>query len=151
MTNNQLTTKIDKFIVFKIADYLLALPMSDVLKVVNFPPGSNHLGAMGLVQLGRHTIRVLDLHQQLSSGEVSSVANNLPFLIIIRHSQGELCGIAVDDTPNLMEFPLELMRSVPQSFGQSSILEMVSHTLVLSEEEVTTTIFLLDVKQLFAL
>jgi len=148
MTNNQLTTTVDKFIVFKIADYFLALPMSDVLKVVNFPVGSN-LGSMGLVQLGRHMIRVLDLHQQLGSSNISSLANNPPFLLIIRNPQGELCGIAVDDTPNLIELPLEMMYAVPQSYGQSSIMEIVSHTVVLSEEEVTTTIFLLDLKRLF--
>ncbi|NET60911.1 MAG: chemotaxis protein CheW [Symploca sp. SIO2E6] len=141
-------TKVDKFIVFKIADYLLALPMSDVLKVINFPPSGN-LGAMGLVQLGRHTIRVFDLHEQLNSGEISSLANHPHFLLIIRNPQQELCGIAVDDTPNLMELPLEMMRSVPKSFGQSSISEMVSHTVVLSEDAVTTTIFLLDVQRLF--
>ncbi len=150
MTNNeQLTTKVDKFIVFKIDDYLLALPMSDVLKVVKFPPSSN-LGTMGLVQLGRHTIRVLDLHQQLSSADVSPLANNPPFLVIIRNPQGELCAIAVDNTPNLIELPLEMMRSLPQSSSQSSILEMVSHAAVLSEKEVTTTILLLDVKRLLS-
>jgi len=62
------STVVDKFIVFKIADCLLGLPMSDVLKVVTCPPVENGgMKAMGLVQLGRHTIRVLDLHQQLSS------------------------------------------------------------------------------------
>ncbi|NEP11477.1 MAG: hypothetical protein F6K14_14950 [Symploca sp. SIO2C1] len=145
--NEQLTTKVDKFIVFKIDDYLLALPMSDVLKVVNFPSISN-LGAMGLVQLGRHTIRVLDLHEQSLTADVSPLANNPPFLVIIRNAQGELCAIAVDNTPNLIELPLEMMRTLPQSSSQSSILEMVSHAAVLSEEEVTTTIFLLDVKRL---
>lgn len=148
MKNNQKTTTVDKFIVFKIADYLLALPMNDVLKVVNFPLSSN-LKAMGLVQLGQHTIRILDLHRQLSSGDISSLANNPPFLLIIRNPQGELCGIGVDKTPNLMELPLEIMRSVPHSSGQSSILEIVSHAAILSQEEATTTVFLLDGSRLF--
>lgn len=144
--HNELT--VDKFIVFKIADCLVALPMSDVLKVVNCPPVDNGgLRAMGLVQLGRHTIRVLDLHQQLSPKELSPSSKNQPFLVISRSSQGELVGISVNEPPNLMELPRESMRCIPHSERKSGGLELISHAAVISQKEVTTTILLLDLKR----
>ena len=141
--------KIGKFIVFKIADYHLALPMSDVIKVVNCSPMvSNGLQKMGVIQLGHHMIRVVDLHEQLSSGGSDDLPNDPPFLVIIRGSGGELCGIPVEKPPNLVELPLEMMRSFPKSDQYDKpALNLVSHAAVVSQENVTTTIFLLDVKQ----
>jgi purine-binding chemotaxis protein CheW len=142
-------SKIGKFIVFKIADYHLALPMSDVIKVVNCSPMvSNGLQKMGVIQLGHHMIRVVDLHEQLSSGGSDHLPNDPPFLVIIRGSGGELCGIPVEKPPNLVELPLEMMRSFPKSDQYDKpALNLVSHAAVVSQENVTTTIFLLDVKQ----
>jgi purine-binding chemotaxis protein CheW len=143
-------SKAGKLIVFKIADYLLALPISDVLKVINCSAVENRgLRTMGVIQLGPHTIRILDLHlPQLNSGGLPQLPGNQPFLVITRTPQGELYAIAVDEPPNLMEIPLEMMRSLPPSHRQSSGLEMVSHAAVISQDEVTTTIFLLDVKRI---
>ena len=157
-------SKVGKFIVFTIGDYLLALPMSDVLRVINCPPvASAGLSAMGIVQLGHHTIRVLDLHQQLGirqglapTEELPQVSDHRPFLAIAkrcceaqiaRSPQGELCGILVDEPPNLMELPLEMIRSLPSSSSQSGILDIASHVVVLSQDDLTTTIFLLDVQR----
>jgi purine-binding chemotaxis protein CheW len=142
-------SKVGKFIVFKIADYHLALPMSDVIKVVNCSPMvSNGLQKMGVIQLGHHMIRVVDLHEQLSSGGSDDLPNDPPFLVIIRGSGGELCGIPVEKPPNLVELPLEMMRSFPKSDQYDKpALNLVSHAAVVSQENVTMTIFLLDVKQ----
>jgi len=142
-------SKVAKFVVFKVMDYLLALPIEDVLKAVNCSSvAGSGLRTMGVVQLGRHMIRVLDLHQHISVGSLSQLPANRPFLVIIRGSGGELCGIPVDEPPNLVELPLAMMQQLPKSQIQGNgVLEMVSHAAVLSQENVTTTIFLLDVKQ----
>jgi len=148
-------SKVGKFIVFKITDYLLALPINDVLKVVNCSSAaSKGLKTMGVVQLGRHMIRVLDLHEELGGRPelpptrgLSQLPADQPFLVITRGPQGELCGIAVDEPPNLVELPLELMQILPHSAHQSSVFKMVSHAAVLSQEDVTTTIFVLDMKR----
>jgi hypothetical protein len=166
-----------------------------VLKVVNCSLAvKTGLGKMGLVHLGRHTIRVLDLHQYLTvetgnlsqrrthrsreeenplgelwgvpplvrvaspTGEATGVTSlqngvpqesaNQPFLLIIRDQQGELCGFSVDEPPDLVEIPHQIMRSLPKSERQTKgVLEIVSHAFVVSQEDVTTTIFLLDVKR----
>lgn len=138
-----------KFIVFKIADFLLALPIDDVLKVVKYSAVENRgLSAMGIVQLGKYAIRLLDLHlPALGSGD-SPPQGNRPFLVITRGASGELCGIAVDEPPELMELPLESIQSLPPSDRHGKhALEWVSHIAVLAQDGVTTTIFLLDVKR----
>ena len=148
-----------KFIVFKIADYLLALPIGDVLKVVKCSSvASRGLRTMGLVEIGRHTIRVLDLHLHLSVetrnfaslqiGDLPQGNANQPFLVITRDQEGELCGISVDEPPDLLELPHQMMRSLPKSDRHGKgVLEMVSHAAVVSQKDVTTTIFLLDLNR----
>ena len=139
-------SKVGKFIVFKIMDYLLALPIEEVLKVVNCSPvASSSIRTMGVVQMGRHMIRVLDLHQRFSISNLPQLPANQLFLVITRGSGEELCGIPVDEPPNLVELPLDIMRRLPKSQLESNrLLELVSHAAVLAQENVTTTIFLLD-------
>ncbi len=142
--------KVEKFIVFKIADYLLGLPIGNVLKVVNcFSTENSRLKTMGIVQLGHHMIRIVDFYQPLVSGNLPPLPNEQSFLVITRDSQGELCGILVDEPPNLVELPLDMIRSPPKSDRQSSIFQMITHAAVLSQQEATTTIFLLDMNQAF--
>ncbi len=143
-------SQIGKFIVFKIADYLLALPISDVLKVVNFSPAnSKKLTTMGLVQIGKYMIKVLDLHQQLSLDTLHHWVDNPSFMVVTHDSQGELYGISVDEPPDIVELPLLTIRSLPKSTSHSKpIIEMVSHVAVLPEKEDIKTIFLLDLKQI---
>ncbi|HEY9710181.1 MAG TPA: hypothetical protein V6D48_18380, partial [Oculatellaceae cyanobacterium] len=83
-------SNVGKFIVFKIADYLLALPLNDVLKVVNCPSvASKGLKTMGVVQLGQHMIKVLDLHlPQLGAGDLTELTGHQSFLVITRDRQG---------------------------------------------------------------
>lgn len=127
----------------------MALPIADVLKVINCPVGDNHgLRSMGLVQLGRHTIRVFDWHEELNSNSLSTLTNRKSFLLIARTSYGELCAIVVDEPPNLVELPLDLMRSIPQSESRSSVFKLVSYAAVVSHNEMATTIFLLDLMRL---
>ncbi len=146
-------SQVSKFIVFKIADYLLALPLSNVLKVVNYSPvatqsATSLMRTMGVVQLGKHTIRVLNLHQYLSSAGLPQLPLKQPFLLIARVAMGELYGIWLEKPPNLLELHNETLRTIPKSERQSGTLEIISHTAVISENNVTTTIFLLDVQRL---
>ena len=143
-------SKVGKFIVFKVKDYFLALPIGDVLKVVNCPPiSSSALRPMGVVQLGRHTIRVLNLHERSSVGGLPELPNNQSFLVITRDHEAELWGIVVNAPPNLLELPLEMMQSLPKSNGNGKLLlDIVSHAAVVSQDEGTMTVFLLDVTRL---
>lgn len=159
-------SQVSKFIVFKIADYLLALPLGNVLKVVNYSLVAAHSGTpllrtMGVVQLGKHTIRVLNLHQHLSSDNLPQLALTQPFLLIAQVTRGELYGIWLEEPPNLLELHNEMLRTIPKSDSvavatpgasrQTGSLEIISHAAVLSENNVTTTIFLLDLQRTFNL
>lgn len=139
-------SQIGKFIVFKIADYLLGLPISDVLKVVNVSPGnSKKLTTMGLVQIGKYMIKVLDLHEHLVSDGLDHRVDNPSFMVVTNDSQGELYGISVNEAPDIVELPLLTIRSLPKSSIHSKpIIQMVSHVAVLPQKEDIKTIFLLD-------
>jgi chemotaxis signal transduction protein len=135
-----------KFIVFKIASYQWALPISDVVKVVNCSTLiDENLRSLDIVQLGQHIIKILDFNL-INSGELSQLSSPKTFLVITRNSQGEFCGIAVEEPPNLIDLPLEMIRSFPKSDGYSQCFDWVSH-VVISQEQVSTTIFLLDVRR----
>ncbi|MBW4633718.1 MAG: chemotaxis protein CheW [Iphinoe sp. HA4291-MV1] len=142
-------SQLNKFLVFKIADHLLALPISDVLRVVNLSPvNSKRLPTMGLVQIGKYTIKVLDLHQQLGS-DTFSHSSDPSFLVVAHDSQGELYGILVDEPPDIVELLPETIRSLPKSTNHSKpIIEIVSHVAVLSQKEDIKTIFLLNLKRI---
>ncbi|NEO15991.1 MULTISPECIES: chemotaxis protein CheW [unclassified Moorena] len=144
--------QLDKLIVFKIAEYSLCLPIIDVIKVVNLTTEiSREMKTMGLVQLGKHSIKIWDLHQQLGDGSLPDRSPKQRFLVIIRPRDSELWGIFVDDLPNVVELPEDMMRPIPKSYRQASVLEMISHAAVIPNEASTQKIFLLDLQQVGAL
>ncbi|MEC4818980.1 MAG: chemotaxis protein CheW [Scytonema sp. PMC 1069.18] len=136
----------DKFIVFKVANHLLALPIHQVIKVVNRSEIKiNKFTTMGLIQIGRHMIKLLDLHQQLNTESLSHASNPQSFLVITYDAQRELCGVLVDEPPDLMELPPEIVQPLPKSDNYSKFaIEMVSHVAVLTQKNLTQTIFLLN-------
>ncbi|MEB3180484.1 MAG: chemotaxis protein CheW [Nostocaceae cyanobacterium] len=143
-------TKVSKFIIFKITNYCLALPIYQVVKIVDFSNNNNEFTKIGLVQIGRHTIKILDLrwHNLEINSNLPTVSYQQPFLLIIRDLQKEFCGILVDETPDLLELPHEIIKAIPQSNRRSKgILEMVSHVAVVSQENLTRTIFILDLNR----
>ncbi|WP_315785051.1 chemotaxis protein CheW [Fischerella sp. JS2] len=149
MKTMQNQSKVEKIITFTVADYCLALPINAVLKVVNCPLKDNHkLSKMGLIQIGRNIIRILNLHQHLGIENVHQLLESQSFLLITSIFQGEICGILIYEPPDLLELPLEMMQPLSQSYYQSSLLEIVSHAIVVSQEKVTKTIFLLDMQQI---
>lgn len=142
-------TNTEKFIVFKVADCLLALSINDVLKVVNCSAlNSKKLTKMGLIQIGDRTIRLLDLQQQLNLDNLPQLSDNESFLVITRDLEGELCGVLVHEPPDLVELPPETIRPLPKSDIYSKATpDIVSHLAVLSYQEMMKTIFLLDLKR----
>lgn len=139
---------VDKLIVFKIADYFLALPISNVLKVMNYPPGNNEdLKAVGIVHIGRRAIALWDLHQILAGSDRLGSDASRPFLLIAQVFQKELCAIPVEEPPNLVELPRNSLQVLPQSFHQDKMRYLVSHVAVVPEGEKTFTIFLLDLNR----
>ncbi|MBE9011896.1 chemotaxis protein CheW [Pseudanabaenaceae cyanobacterium LEGE 13415] len=138
---------LEKFIVFTIADYRLALPIEKVVQIVNRPETTRELSKAGLVQMGRHVIQIFDLHHQLENG---IDPGHRPFLVITYSVSEGFCAIPVSEPPNLVEFPPELMQALPPSHDRSSILSIASHAATLEMDRVPATIFLIDVKRMVA-
>lgn len=136
-----------RIIVFTISDYQLALPLATVLKVMNCPPViSNISKSLGLVYIGQAAVRLINLHPKLDSGKSKQPETEWRFLIILQPRAGELWGIPVDNPPNLIELPLTAFRVLPESHRQTSLLGLASHVAIVSQEEMTSTIFLLDLE-----
>jgi purine-binding chemotaxis protein CheW len=141
-------SSVEPFIIFRIAAYLFALPIGDVLQVVNYPAQVSHeLSQLGMIQLGHHMIKVVDLHRFFNSEGFSQVPGSQSFLVITRDPQGEFCGIPVDEPPDLIEFSPEKLRSLSQDERQFGVAKLASHVIVLSWKEVSTTIFRLDLQR----
>ncbi|NJO42604.1 MAG: chemotaxis protein CheW [Cyanobacteria bacterium CRU_2_1] len=137
-----------KFIVFKIAEYHFGIPVDRVLQVINYASETNkELNSMGLIQISNHTIRILNLHQRLNS-ENQSRSLNQPFLVIIQNTQEELCAIPVDTPPDLMEFSSAIVRPLPPTNHPSNLAELASHIITLTQKEITTIVFLLDMQKI---
>jgi len=150
MTNQNQTQSV---IVFKVLDYDLALPIEAVLKVVRRSAltASRELNAMGLIQLGRHMLRIVDLHHRVTAMAAASLSDSPPFWVITRSPGGELLGLPVDQPPDLISVSPEQLRSLPPASPVSGSFEnMASHVVVLPQTERTQTIILLDLARILS-
>jgi chemotaxis signal transduction protein len=132
-----------RFIAFTTATYRLALPLEQVLRVVNCPSEiSPKLNSLGLLQLGNRMIRVIDLSRYIAS-EQNQLTEAYRFLIIVQDSQGTICGIPVEQPPDLVEVPFNKIHLLPQT-NHLNTLQGVSHVAVLSQNGETDAFFLLE-------
>ncbi|WP_257209609.1 chemotaxis protein CheW, partial [Nostoc linckia] len=150
-----------RVVVFAIADYLFALPVGAVLKVIACPPISSTVeSGIGMVDLGAQTITIVDLRQkfisQLQAQQTHQVLSAVEtpgrFLLLTQTRTGEICGIPVDKPPALIDIPLEAVRPVPWSYRQVAELNFVSHMAVLSvtPNEEPLKVLLLGMNQILA-
>ena len=149
MDNNTLKTA--KFITFKVVDYWFALPMAAVLKIVNCPPpDKGGVVTLGMVQLGSHTIQLLDLHDVLGLVADSTPPAQAPFLLVLRSTKKKLWGIALDTPPDLSELPLNTFQAVSRDNRFTPKKQWISHIATVSEQEINRTLLLLNLKEIFA-
>lgn len=158
----QTRSRLIKLITFGIGKLNLAIRIDQVAKVVNIPAvhGSG-LNAVGLAQVDNQEVTVVDLHRKLFRTEAAPTASY--YLVLVNTQAGELLGIPAHQTPLLMEVPMTLIRSLPESYRRSDTLEMASHIVVLPAEQgpeqapeqaaqveppASRTLFLLDVEML---
>ncbi|MEC4986447.1 MAG: chemotaxis protein CheW [Oscillatoria sp. PMC 1068.18] len=137
-----------KVIVFTIDNYWLALPITNVLKIINTPPlvnaKQNHLS---LVHIGDIVLTILNLQQMLnlSHSETPKIGK---FLLILQLTTGEIAGIPLDEPPSLLELPLVEIRSLPESYLQSTSLKIASHVALICQEETPQELFILDLEKI---
>jgi chemotaxis signal transduction protein len=174
-TEKQREVKTDKYITFKLADYLLALPSEGILKIVSTPPPSQGgMVSMGLVQLEQYSIQIIDLIKLLSLKGQDDIVNgakkssktavstaaptaptavapqNPPFLIVIQDIDQNLWGIAVNEPPDLMDIPRYALKPVPAEKRLTRALRWVSHIVTYDLGGDRHTLLLLDMSVLLS-
>ncbi|MEL6334949.1 MAG: chemotaxis protein CheW [Cyanobacteria bacterium J06626_26] len=134
-------SKIAKIITFKIADHWFALPMATVLKIVNCPPvDQGGIVNLGMVQLGSHTIHLLDLYSTFGLGADPSALTQTPFLLVLRGSQKKLWGIVLEAPPDLIDLPNTLFKSVSTDKRFTPKKQWISHIAVISKQDISRTL-----------
>ena len=137
-----------ELLVFEIAQLTLALPILQVQKVVKrHQVHGSGLSYVNLAHLSNGEIAVVDLHQKLFGVSLSQNETE-GYFVISKKVKGEPLGIAVAQSPNLINVPLDRIRLLPDSYRRADTLEIASHVTVISQEEQTTTIFILDLERL---
>lgn len=157
------TSDARKYITFKLADYLFALPSEDILKIVATPPPSQGgMVSMGLVQLEQYSIQTLDLPKLLgikqqtehqASSDLSDLTEagsteNPPFLMVLQNEAGDLWGIAVNEPPDLMDVPNYALKAVPAEKRLTRTLRWVSHVVTYDLGGDRHTLLILDISVL---
>ncbi|MGC1307496.1 MAG: chemotaxis protein CheW [Phormidesmis sp.] len=157
-----------KYITFKLANYLFALPSQKILKIVATPPPSQGgMVSMGLVQLEQYSIQILDLINLLGLNKAAAKATsemigspaaklggllkkdessdeNPPFLMVLQNADRDLFGIAVDEPPDLMDIPSYALKSVPPEKRMTRTLRWISHVVTFDLGSNRHTLLLLD-------
>lgn len=144
------SSKIVKLITFNVADYWFALPMKATLKVVNCPASDQGgIVSLGMVQLGAHTIQLLDLYGVYGLNANAALLQHPPFLLVLRRPQDKLCGIALESPPDLVELPLNALQCVSADRRFVPKKQWISHIAILSEQTMNRTLLLLDMAAIF--
>ncbi|NEQ51577.1 MAG: chemotaxis protein CheW [Leptolyngbya sp. SIO3F4] len=144
------TSKSIKLVTFKIASHWFALPMANVLKIVNCPsPSKGSVILFGVVQLGNHTIQLLDLYGTFGLGTNAKPPVQPQFLLVLRMHKKTLWGIVLEAPPDLIELPLDLLKSISVDQRFVPRKQWISHIAVVSEQTIKRTLLLLDLKAVF--
>ncbi len=141
-------------------DYLFALPVETVLKVISCPPINWAMDTgLGMTDLGSENVTTVDLSGQfffrdskkLEDASVSTVSNSHPFLILLKTRTEEQCGIPVAGLPILSDIPLSTIRPVSLSYRQVAKIDFASHMAILhpTEENKPIKIFLLGMSNIY--
>ena len=142
-------------VVFTIANHLLALPLTAVLKVVSQSVIQNdYPNVQSVIYLENQPITLLNLHRCLSTVPGNNVSNRSvlsavtsgQFLLITGLQGHAQWAIPVDQPPTLMELPLSTVRQLPIAYRQL-IQNLACHVSVLTNQRGLSTILLLNLKQ----
>ncbi len=135
-------------------DYLFALPVEGVFKVIPCPPISWAMDTgLGMTDVGLENVTTVDLRQQFSfrdsqeldTKNVSTVSNSYNFLILLKTHTEERYGIPVVGFPVLSDIPWTTIAPLSLSYRQVAKIDFASHVAILpqAEEKKSIKIFLL--------
>ncbi|MBD2461383.1 chemotaxis protein CheW [Oscillatoria sp. FACHB-1407] len=147
--STQSTTALEescKAIVFAIANQLLALPLSAIVKVIYCSVELSHsIHNQELILFDHQPLTVLNLHSWLASTAMAQGRSPIRCLIIAQAYQ-DLYAIPVDRPPTLQELPLADIQPLPVAYSKA-IAQMADHFALVNQQDVTHKILLLDLHQ----
>ena len=138
-----------KLLVFKIGKLTLALPISQVQKVIKYQDvDGSGLSHANQIYFGRQPITVVDLHQQFGvSRHPTSLAKG--YFTVGKTTTGKLLGIAVSSSPSIVDVPSDRIRAIPEAYRRANSLRVASHVAIIVQSETPLTILILDLEQLY--
>jgi chemotaxis signal transduction protein len=141
-----------KYIVLSIAAYRFALPVEQVLRIIRRPVSTNsQFNQIGLLQIDRYVIKILDLHQSFQAGATGLDSQERSLLVITHNFQGHLYGIPVCTPPDLVEFSPALVQPLPEPHSYSSLPERISYAVATLQATAALPIFLLDLQRVLTM
>ncbi|MEM9805635.1 MAG: chemotaxis protein CheW [Cyanobacteria bacterium P01_D01_bin.56] len=144
------TSRTVKFITFRVADYWFALPIKAIQKIINCPSQSEGgVVQLGMVQLGSHTVQLLDLYSAFGLGDHAKLPEQTPFLIVLRGLQNKFWGIVLESPPDLVEIPLDKFQAISADQRFVPKRQWISHIAILSEQKISRTLLFLDLNAIF--
>ncbi len=140
--------KLLKVLVFEMVNHFFALPISVIFKVINYPPVTDTTDSSLVIEdFEGQTVTVVNLAQKLSPHNSATQRMQKRFLILSQTRQGELCGIPIDNSPALIELPMDNIRPLPLSARQVNPLSIATHVAILPTSEGSLKIFLLGMSE----
>ncbi len=143
----------EKYITFKIYNYLLALPVNSVFKVTTCPPDlSKTLQYSKLAQMGQRTVMLINLYSYFDPNYSHNQLYDYlgRFLIIAQGRNAEFYGILADTPPSMLSITEASIQPVPQSFHSIGLPAWVSQIAIVDQKGEPTTILMLDINQTFS-
>ncbi|MEM7065159.1 MAG: chemotaxis protein CheW [Cyanobacteria bacterium P01_B01_bin.77] len=138
-----------KYISFQVASYWYVIPVTEILKVVNCPPPSQGgVVGLGVVQLGPHTIQLLDLEQLFGSEAIARENLKSTYLVVLQRQENTLWGIALGAPPDLVELSSAVLKPFALAEHGTSQNPWISHVGVISEQTCKRTYLQLDLDTL---
>ena len=137
-----------KSVVFKIAGYFFALPLTAVEKITLLPSETDSSNP-NLINFDNRTITIINLNPHLTTTNKKQDNKKIAekFLIITQTNQRETCGIIADQIPNLVNLPWSSIEQLSPSYRQHQILGLASYVSVLPTQIGKKLIFLLDLER----
>ncbi len=131
-----------KVLVFEMANHIFALPISVIFKVIDCPPITETTdSSIGITDFEGQTVTVVNLARKFSSHNCATERMQKRFLILSQTRQGELCGIPIDNSPALIELPVDNIRPLPLYARQVEPLSIATHVAILPKSEGSLKIF----------
>ncbi|NEQ50035.1 MAG: chemotaxis protein CheW [Leptolyngbya sp. SIO3F4] len=138
---NTITQKL-RLVVMSLGKITFGCRIETVYKVVRCPQNhSSELGLVGMTHLDGQAVIVVDLHHQLF--QVSN-SDDHGYFVIIKSKTSALIAIPVTTSPSLIDVPQEDFKILPNSYRHTKTLHFASHVAIVSNEDETLTVFVLD-------